>query len=191
MYVETRGGRLALARVTNTTDVAFPSFIPVAGRSGVTESSGNGVGQAAARARVRCAADPNGTMPNSVMVIPCGAGNAGQTLAMRLIGWNFLFDGNDPEAGVWVPTLLFGVNCTLSAMTMNYAGQTLRLADTITVRTNGGASEGNDGVSIDVVNNGVNIPAHVIADVKGCEVIEFAFQNVTSSGANALFRLMY
>jgi hypothetical protein len=139
---------------TNSTDTAFTANAATA-----TEPTGAGIIDLGAR--------PNG-MPNTLLLVPFGAGAGDTTFDMRVTGWAYV-------GTLWVPVVLAEFNCTLGTAT-GVAGQpvanTDQFVDTITLAT---AHAGSNGVSVSVVSPAGNLVAHALVDCKGFGKIEIEF----------------
>lgn len=110
-----------------------------------------------------------------------GTGADNTTYDVRFIGWNSVSNGT-----LWVPTLLAGVTCTLSAV-VGVAGAdvvaTERFADTVV-----GASL-NASTGITILSPTTDIaPGHVLLDVLGSDLVQVQFKMVTATNGNALVR---
>lgn len=176
MLIETLGLEWFKARQANATDASFPSRIPQA-----TEPTGVGdsVAQATASAVIDLRGGSGNVVQNAIVVRPFGAGSDNNTMSVRFIGWTYLTDyTRDPNTGIWVPTLLAELACTLSAV-VGVAGKAVvatdRFADTITL------TYGNDDVSIDIVSPANDLSAHAVLDLKGSQKLEIC----TSTGSSA------
>lgn len=152
------------ARSSNSTDANFASKVAT-----VTAPSGTGVS----------ATRIIGEFSNSaIAVVPFGAGADNSTFDLRILGWRAT--GN----GLYVPTILCQVACTLST-SVGVAGadvlDTERFVDTLTL------SLGNAGVDCQVFSPANDTPSHVIVDTKGVSFVEFLFDMGTATSGNALF----
>ena len=118
-----------------------------------------------------------GWVPTHAVVVPYGAGADNSTFTLRLIGWRCV-------GATWLPTPLWAGTCTLSQFAGLAGGDVLdteRVADAIATTL------GTDGVTCQPVSPGDNTPAHVLVDLKGCEVVEALFAlGGSATAANAL-----
>jgi hypothetical protein len=114
---------------------------------------------------------------NNVIVIPYGIGADNTTMSARVISWR-------EASGLWIPTIVCEVACTLST-SIGVAAQTVldteRFADTLSLTL------GNAGVDCQVFSPANNTPAHVVVDAKGASVLEVIFTTGGSAtSCNAL-----
>ncbi len=111
-------------------------------------------------------------------VIPYGVGLDDQTFDFRVIAWNEV-------SGLYIPTTLTQASATLSTA-VGVAGAVVtnseRFADTIV------ASLGNAGVDVNVISPANNTPAHLVIDLKGCELVEIIFDMTSATSGNALVK---
>lgn len=123
---------------------------------------------------------PAGPVPNSIILMPFGAGSDDQTFDMRVIGW---LPFGSPYS-YWVPTILWQGTCTLSTA-VGVAGQTTvatdRYADTIDTDI------GTDGVTCSRLSNAANQPASVLVDLRGHRLIQIDFDMTGATNGNCLY----
>jgi hypothetical protein len=174
MEIQTLARRWQRARTINATDNGFPSIVP-------TGTMPSGIGDNAAQASAAAVEDllvsvADGVGPNVAKFVFFGVGADNTTFSVRTYGWTYLFTGN-PDTALWIPVLLFEVAVTLSAVT-GVAGlaidNTNRFADTISLTIGNTA----DVVVTSPANDTV---AHLVADVKGFQLLQHTF----TTGASA------
>lgn len=166
------------ALTTNSTDTSFASKIPT-----TTKPTGSG--------RIVLNGDDDGNItPNALKITPfCDLASDNDTFDMRVIGWSRV-KGTGGTNDLWYPVILCQVACTCGAIT-GVAGSavtaTERFCDTI-----GDPTIGNKNVDVSVVSPTTDFsPAHIVVDMKGCEIAEIIFDNGTdaagsNNAANAL-----
>lgn len=117
---------------------------------------------------------------NLIQVMPFGTGADNTTFDMRIIGWNAVSNGT-----LWVPTLLAGFSCTLSAA-VGVAGSdviaTERFADTIT------AASYNPTSGAEAISPTGDVAGHVVVDVKGADVVQVVYDMTGATNANCLVK---
>lgn len=119
-----------------------------------------------------------GTIPEWLMVVPYGTGDADDVFDMWITGWRKI-------STLWVPTRLVKLTCTLGTA-VGVSGAAITdselFADTIT------ASMGISNVSYQLFSPTDNTPAHALVAPNGCELLEFTFDTTTGdpTGCNAL-----
>lgn len=188
MLIETLGQRFRKARTTNATG-SFPTKVPVLQTAPALDDA-TATGQSAFHL-----AGPQGEyVQNGVIFVCYGAGSNNNTGKVRLYGWRSVHSPTDfgnLNILAWIPVLLVEVAITLSStMVIATAGGTIAttdlFADTITLTT------GNANVSVDIVSpTGDAGIAHVVADFKGFQYLEFTFDtNSSSTNLNVLFALL-
>jgi hypothetical protein len=150
---------------TNSTSSSFAATAPTA-----TEPTGDNVITLSRLGTMVC---------QNLMLAFFGAGNDDQTFDARVYGWQQV-------AGLWVPTLLAQLSCTLSTV-VGVAGypvlNTERFADTYSL-----ASGFNANVSVEVVSPANNTIGHVLLDVRGFSKIQVDFDMTGATSANALYK---
>ncbi len=147
----------------NDASTSFASTVPTA-----TEPTGDNVIQLSRLGATVC---------QNLMLAFFGAGSDNQTFDARVYGWQQV-------AGLWVPTLLAQLSCTLSSV-VGVAGypviNTERFVDTYTL-----ASGFNSNVSVEVVSPASNTIGHVLVDVRGFSKIQIDFDMTGATSGNAL-----
>lgn len=175
MFLETLVGPFQKARSVNQTSTSFSNPAPQA-----ADPLGD-AGTATGAAVFENGGPAGAAGQNSLLVMPYGAGSATNTFSARLWGWRQL--GSDPQLSLWVPCLLFEIACTLSTFTGTgslIVSSSERFADTITLTT--GSTN-----AVDVVSPTGNLPAHVLADIKGFQRWQLSFSTGSSAtNGNAL-----
>lgn len=170
MIVETFASGSSVACTSNATDTSFPT------RSATkTRPSGTGVYDVSSNGNITC---------NALRVQFFGTDTADQTFKCRILGWNKI-PATASTADLYVPCVLCEVTCTLSTFA-GVAGTAINasqlIVDTITLATGF-----NDDVDVSITSPTGNIPAHLIVDTKGCELVEFIFdRNSSAASANAI-----
>ena len=162
--MDTLIAQFSKARTANSTDSAFASRVPT-----TTKPADDGVLQAVAYGRA---------VRSSVLIEPFGAGGDNTTLDVRVIGWA-------QASGLWIPTILCQVACTLSGA-LGVSGATVlnteRFADIITLTSPFGTS----GVDVLVSSPANDTPGHIVVDAKGHQLVELLFKTGTATNGNAL-----
>lgn len=155
---------------TNSTDGTFPARVDTVTNPAAATPGGVGAFDVA----------PSSPVPNSLSLLPFGAGAAGNTFDMRVIGWRSV-------GGLYVPTILWQGTCTLST-SIGVAGQpvtaTDRHADII-----GAPAVGTEGVTCRTVSPANNTNARVLVDLEGHQTVEVVFDMGTATSGNALYAL--
>lgn len=122
---------------------------------------------------------------NALRVQFFGAGSATNTFKCRILGWNKTPRGSAAN-DIYTYCTLTEVTVTLGTATgVNGTPivATNLFADSISLATGF-----NDDVDVSITAPGTNVPAHLIVDTKGCELIEFLFhRNSSATDCNALF----
>lgn len=173
MLIETLATPWVKARETSSTASSFAAKIPT-----LTEPSGAGVfnlGKDGALAR------------NGLMALGYGTGADNATFDVKIIGWRSVGLGTEL---IWIPTVLAGITCTLSAIT-GVAGGALvaadRVVDTMTLMT----ALGTANVSVELVSPANDLdPAHAVVDLKGSGKIEVHFDLTGATAANLLLAFL-
>lgn len=151
------------ARTANDTASSFASKVAT-----VTKPSGTGVITIEQIGRFT---------RNNVVLLPYGAGADNNTMSVRVLNWREI-------SGLWIPTIVCEVACTLSTsvgVSAQAVLDTERFADTLTL------TYGNAGVDCQVFSPANNTPAHVVVDAKGASVLEVIFTTGGSAtSCNAL-----
>ncbi len=153
------------ARATSSTDTSFPSRVAT-----TTRPSSDGVFETRSFGEFT-----RGTL----VLAPFGAGSDNTTFDMRVIAWR----PTSPN-GLWVPTIVCQVSCTLSAAVGVAASDVLntdRFADTITLGI------GNAGIDCQVFSPANDTAGHVTLDAKGATLIEVTFDMTGATSGNALY----
>lgn len=120
---------------------------------------------------------------NHVYVIPVGVGSDNQTGNVQVVGWSWC-----EPAGLWVPTVLFRCDYTVSAFTfaatVGGSPVTFRAADTFGTPTVGTAN-----VDYVITTGLADTPSAVVVDLKGNShyTVETA-RGTLGTSANALHR---
>jgi hypothetical protein len=151
------------ARATNSTDNPYPSRVAT-----TTRPSGDGV----------ITIEQTGRFTrNNVMLVPYGVGADNVTMSARVLAWR-------EASGLWVPTIVCEVACTLSTAVGVAAATVInseRFADTLTL------TFGNAGVDCQVFSPANNTAGHVVLDAKGATILEVIFTTGGSAtSCNAL-----
>jgi hypothetical protein len=161
----------------NTTD--FPTLAPTA-----MKPDGNGVieliGPATTTATKGLVKDAPGDTeaPNTMMLMAFGAGADNSTFDLRVTGWSKC-------AELWLPTLILQVTATLSTV-VGVAGKAIlateRVADALVAVKAASGTE--------VFPPTAEIPAWVLFDVMGFELLQVTANLDTATGANAIVKRM-
>lgn len=171
-YIETFASGTQVALATNDTNASsFASRVATK-----TRPSGVGVFDISNNGNITC---------NALRVQFFGAGSATNTFKCRILGWNRTPAGS-AASDVYTYCTLTEVTVTLGTAT-GVDGtpivSTNLFADSISLATGF-----NDDVDVSITAPGTNVPAHMIVDTKGCELIEFLFhRNSSATSCNALF----
>ena len=122
-------------------------------------------------------------VPDHMVVNPYGTDANNETFDMRVWGWSR--NVNDSSSTpTWEPFLIIEVNVILGNIsTTARESATTYDADTIT-------AERGDTETVRIVSPGDDLSAYFIADITGCELIEFDFDMTGTAGANALYRFI-
>jgi hypothetical protein len=170
MQIETFASGAAVVLSANATDASFPSRPATK-----TRPSGAGV--------IDLANNGNIT-PNALRVQFYGTDTADQTFKCRILGWNKIPRQANSE-DLYIACVLCEVTCTLGTGTgvaNTPVNSSQLIVDTITLATGF-----NDDVDVSITSPTGNIPAHLILDTKGCELVEFIFdRNSSAASANAI-----
>lgn len=181
MLLETLSTSFRKARSVNQTSTSFVAKIPT-----VTEPKGD-VGTATGASVIELG-NYGGTTQNGVLACFYGVGSNDNTFSARLIGWRSIGE-NAVSTMLWIPVLLAEYQVTLSSTYPGIASKTIIatefFADTITL------TYGNANVSEEIVSPTTNAGiAHVVADLKGFQKLEFTFNTGSSAtDCNALLSL--
>ena len=188
-YVRVRG--------TSATDNGFPARIPT-----ITKPSGLGdnAAQATASAVINLRNKETAAgVQNRAKFLFYGVGSNNNTFSARAIAWNRARprpgDSTTPPAlggaqeFLWIPVPLFEVAVTLSSTQLGIVnsliGTTSFFADTIALT----GTTANDDVSIDIVSPANDTIGHIVADLKGAELLEVIFTTGGSAtSCNALVK---
>lgn len=124
---------------------------------------------------------------NALLLQPYGVGSDTNTFSVDVWGWRPVAPCLNDGTGrfTWVPTLLCELACTLTSGATGVAGgavlDTEYFCDTLTV------TYGNANVSVEIVSNANNLPAHAVVTAKGFQKFELSFFTGSSAtSCNAL-----
>lgn len=140
--------------------------------------------------------DGAGRVPHRVKVMGVGVGSGGNTMGIRVWGWNqILAQGANPPLSMWVPTLLSDATYTLGS-TVGVANgivpATERLAVSLALVADPTQvnQTGTFGESI-YVNPIASFAAMLIVELFGSQLIQFDCKTTASvTSANAIFGLL-
>ncbi len=192
MRIETLATQMVRARKTNTVTATFPTLVPQKAYTAGTRASNapSGTGNATAnttRGIIDLAGNEgksNGvSVPNRIKAMFYGVGTDTQTILARFYAWHLLME-ETLETAMWIPSLLCEILATLTSTQPGVAGcligATELFADTITI------TYGNSLTSVEAVSPANDLPAHIILDVKGAQILEPVLCIGTATSANAL-----
>ncbi len=193
MLLETFASPWRKWRNVNCTDTSFDSTIPKIIEpvgTGITASDLSVVDLSGGQSSMLGAGGP---VQNNMMIEFFGAGADDTTFDARLVGWSPLQTDRaavvSDETQIWIPTVLFQVNVTLSTQVGVAARaviETDRFADTIVLVT----GTANAGVGIDIRSPANNTIASLMVDLRGFMKAELIFDLTGATNANALYRLL-
>ena len=163
--------QLRKALASNSTDNSWSAKAPT-----TTKPSGNGVFELSA----------SGKVDKWLVLQPFGSDAQNEAFDVRVWGWVKGDDDDSTISNLWVPALLADLTCTLGNIAASDLGTNNFLADTIT--ENDGDSDG--GVLVETVSPAEDLPSAVHVNLRGCGLMEFAFNRDTAAPANCLFRPM-
>lgn len=182
MLLETLSTSFRKARSVNQTSTSFVAKIPT-----VTEPKGD-IGTNTGASVIELG-NYGGATQNGVLACFYGVGSNNNTFSARIIGWRSIGE-NAVSTMLWVPVLLAEYAVILSSTYPGIAGKTIVatefFADTITL------TYGNANVSEEIVSPTADAGiAHVVADIKGFQKLEFAFaiNSGSATDCNALLSL--
>lgn len=123
--------------------------------------------------------------PNSLILVPYGAGSSTQTFTMKVYAWRRTLAATGPptQFPIWVPYLLASFTVTLGTapgLATADVNASQLFATTIVLVT------GNANISNEIVSPGSNVLAHIVLDAKGAQFVEFRYAVVTATSANCL-----
>lgn len=121
----------------------------------------------------------SGSVPEYLVLVPFGAGSAGQQFTMRVVGWR------KTVGGVWVPTVLLDATCTLS----NVTGVALDLPTSVKLCNTVSVGVGTAGYYLDVVSSTQDIPCQIWLHTKACAGVTIQTARTTATSANCLLAL--
>lgn len=188
MLLETVAGNWKRVRATNATDSALPARVPQAAKP---SGSGASAAQATSSAVVDLAVLGGGgvAVQNALMLMLFGTGSDNNTLSADVWGWSRLPGDGDPDLELWVPTLLIRLAGTMSSSLPGVGSRKLAsteyLCDTLTATYDTNLA----GVSYGIFSPANNLPAHVVLDLKGPQLLEVTFgTGGVATAANGLVR---
>jgi len=173
MQTLTMPWRKALADNANTS--AF-----TAKAATLTEPTGDGI------VALGSSPGPGGLVWERVILLPYGLGDDDNVFSLRIIGWRRLGSGPSPGT-LWIPTTLVEMVCTLSTSVGVATAPILnteRFADTLAL-----VALMEPTTAADVTRAGItelfspanNTPAHAVVNTRGCEKLEFLFDQTTGT----------
>ncbi len=185
MQLETLSRPFQKALTTNSAATSFASKIPT-----ITEPANDGV--------INLVAGGN-SVPQRMIVLPYGLGADNDVFDLRIIGWRHIGAGPTAAAVLWVPTILAGLTCTISAVVgiaLAPVIETERFADTITLTANTAeptitAATTRQGTVLIHSPTTDFAPAYAIVTLYGVEKVEFSFDPTTNTPTmNALIAFL-
>lgn len=187
MLIETLSMDYRKARSVNQTSGTFVSKIPQ-----IAEPIGDAA-SATGSSVIDLAYNPLGNYaPPRVKVLPYGVGADNTTFNMRVIGWNRITIGGDPNKTLWVPVNLLEVACTLS-LAAGVAGTpvvaTEFFCDILTVVT--GSTLGGELALESLISTSNDTIGMIEVNMHGFQKLELSFNvGVSATSANALLGLL-
>lgn len=177
MQIDTVTRSLQKAFTANANTSSFPSKIPT-----ITEPTNDGVTDLQGG---------SGGCPQRLLILPYGLGSANNTFDMKVIGWRLM--GNSLNSGLWVPTTLCEVTCTVGAATGVAAAPVLNtelFVDTIVMKSEAltPLRPGWDATPTAVFSGDITIysPADdtvgwLLVNLYGCQKVEFTYDQTSGT----------
>lgn len=169
MQIDTRSEQFVITNSANSTATSITFPVPT-----TTMPSGDGIIQVG---------QGGSTAPNSLMLVPYGAGTAAQTFLMNAYGWRRT-TGLGGKIPIWVAVELATFTCTLATppgLTDCDVNASQLFCGTITLGV------GNANVSVEIVSPTGNVIAHIVLDAKGSQLVELRFStNSSATSCNCL-----
>lgn len=168
-----RGYQKALA--TNSSDSSFTSKVPT-----LTEPANDGVLHLGGAK----GGPYGGTIPQWMLCLPYGLGADNDAFSIRAIGWRRIVGRTSSEKTLWIPTTLCELSATISGA-VGVAGapvlNTERFADTLTIVAEPTLTADVTSGSVIVFSQANDTPAWFAVELRGCEKVEFTFDQTTNT----------